>query len=395
VLALRAQALFDGWTVTRGRVMVLVEGDRIVAVDRSGAAPPPHADVVELSEATLLPGLVDAHVHLMFEPTGHPLADVVGVADDVVLSRMRANAGRALAAGITTIRDLGDARYLTGRLRSVWTDGPQLLMSGPPITRSGGHCWFLGGEADGVDGVRAAVAQRVAAGVDVVKVMATGGLMTPGFGVHESQYGPAELRAACAAAHDRGLTVTAHAHGPQGIAESVAAGVDGVEHASFLTADGVELNPETVDRLAAAGVFVGATEAWLPGGPPLPPDVAARLDQCRANVVRMQRAGVRVVCSSDAGVGTRKPHDVLPHGVVLFGSLGFTSVEALASATSVAAQACGVGGSKGRLAPGFDADILAVAGDPTLDLRALLHVRAVFRAGRQVDPPLSATPGAL
>jgi imidazolonepropionase-like amidohydrolase len=99
---------------------------------------------------------------------------------------MRSNAARALAAGITTMRDLGDARYLTGRLRSAWTGGPELLMSGPPITRRGGHCWFLGGQADGVDGVRAAVAQRVAAGVDVIKIMATGGLMTPGFGVHES-----------------------------------------------------------------------------------------------------------------------------------------------------------------------------------------------------------------
>jgi imidazolonepropionase-like amidohydrolase len=149
--------------------------------------------------------------------------------------------------------------HLTGRLRSAWTGGPELLMSGPPITRTGGHCWFLGGEADGVDGVRAAVAQRVAAGVDVIKIMATGGLMTPGFGVHESQYGLAELRAACEAAHECGLAVTAHAHGPRGIAESVAAGVDGVEHATFLTPDGVEFNAGTVDRLAAAGVFVGAT----------------------------------------------------------------------------------------------------------------------------------------
>jgi imidazolonepropionase-like amidohydrolase len=245
---------------------VLVEDGRIVTVDRSGAAAPPHAEVVELADATLLPGLVDAHVHLAFEPTGHPLVDVLGVDDEVLLSRMRSNAARALAAGITTVRDLGDARHLTGRVRSGWTGGPELLMSGPPITRTGGHCWFLGGAADGVDGVRAAVAQRVAAGVDIIKIMATGGLMTPGFGVHESQYGPVELRAACEAARGFGLAVTAHAHGPRGIAESVAAGVDGVEHATFLTADGAELDVDTVDRLAAAGAFVGVTEAWLPGG---------------------------------------------------------------------------------------------------------------------------------
>jgi imidazolonepropionase-like amidohydrolase len=130
LLALGAQGLFDGVAVTRGRVMVLVEGDRIVAVDRSGAAPPPYAEVVELTDATLLPGLVDAHVHLAFDPMGHPLVDVLGVDDEVLLSRMRSNAARALAAGITTMRDLGDARYLTGRLRSAWTGGPELLMSG-------------------------------------------------------------------------------------------------------------------------------------------------------------------------------------------------------------------------------------------------------------------------
>ena len=130
-------------------------------------------------------------------------------------------------------------------------------------------CWFLGGEADGVD---------------VIEIMATGGLMTPGFGVHESQYGPIELRAECEAAHDCALAVTVHAHGPRGIAESVAAGVDGVEHATSLTADGVELDVDTVDQLAAAGVFVGATEAWLPGGPSLPAADALRLEQCRANV---------------------------------------------------------------------------------------------------------------
>ena len=258
-------------------------------------------------------------------------------------------------------------------------------MSGPLITRRGGHCWFLGGQADGVDGVRAAVAQRVAAGVDVIKIMATGGLMTPGFGVHESQYGPAELRAACEAAHDCGLAVTAHAHGPRGIAESVAAGVDGVEHATFLTADGVELDVGhggstrgggCVRRchrgLAARGAAAAARRCAptraVPGQ--RRPDAAGR----GPRGVQFRRRG-RVA----------KPPDVLPHGVILFASLGFSTVEALAAVTSVAARACGVGSRKGRLAPGFDADILAVAGDPTTDVRALLKVRAVFRRADGFD----------
>ena len=105
--------------------------------------------------------------------------------------------------------------------------------------------------------------------------------------------------------------ITAHAHGPAGIADAVAAGVDGVEHATFVTAGGVELDERTVDRMAVAGTAVGATEAWLPDGPPLPAVAAGRLEQCWANFARMHRAGVRVVCCSDAGIGPRKPHDVL------------------------------------------------------------------------------------
>jgi imidazolonepropionase-like amidohydrolase len=383
MLALRAGGLFDGSTAVPGLVQVLVDGGRIVAVDRSGAAPPGHAELVDLPDATILPGLVDAHTHLVFDPHEHP-AGVAEETDEVLLARMRTHAERALAAGITTLRDLGDVRYLAGRLRATWPDGPELLFSGPPITRTRGHCWFLGGEADGVAGIQAAVAERAAAGADVVKVMATGGLMTPGFGLHESQYDRAELAAAVATAHDAGLPVTVHAHGPGGIADAVAARADGVEHATFVTEDGIVLDEQVVDQIAVAGTTVGATEAWLPEGPPLPPAAATRLEQCWANVERMHRAGVRLVCSSDAGVGPRKPHDVLPHGAVLFGRLGFSNTEALSAVTRTAAEACGLGARKGRLAPGYDADLLAVAGDPTADLRALLQVRAVIRAGRRV-----------
>ena len=178
--------------------------------------------------------------------------------------------------------------------------------------------------------------------------------------------------------------ITAHAHGPAGIADAVAAGVDGVEHCTFVTAGGVELDERTVDRMAVAGTAVGATEAWLPDGPPLPAVAAGRLEQCWANFARMHRAGVWVVCCSDAGIGHRKPHDVLPHGVILFASLGFSTVDALVSATSLAADACGLGHRKGRLATGYDADLLAVGGDLAADMTSLLDPRAVFRAGRPV-----------
>jgi imidazolonepropionase-like amidohydrolase len=262
---------------------------------------------------------------------------------------------------------------------------PEIVAAGPPITRVGGHCWFLGGEADGVAGVRAAVAEHVARGVDVIKIMATGGAITPGWLPHESQYTVEELVAATETAHASGKPITAHAHGGQGIARAVAAGVDGIEHCSFFTEDGVEPDWETVAVMADTGVFVGATEAWLADGPMLAPHLADRLAQRSTNFARMRDAGVRMVCCSDAGAGPRKPHGVLPHGVVHFGGIGWTNTEALSSVTALAAEACGLAARKGRVDVGYDADLLAVAGNPLERLEDLFRVRRIWRAGNMVD----------
>ncbi|PZS27877.1 MAG: amidohydrolase [Pseudonocardiales bacterium] len=391
MLVIRGARLFDGLAARPGHPSVFVEDGRIIAVDLAGAEPPTDATVVDLGEVTLLPGLVDAHVHLCFDPATDPVRQMLAEDDATVLERMRRNARRALRAGITTVRDLGDRGYLALSLRD---DGPadteplpEILAAGPPITPTGGHCWFLGGQADGVEGVSRAVAERVEQRVDVIKVMATGGMLTPGFGMHESQYGRAELGAAIAAAHQAGVPLTAHAHGPQGIRDAVVCGADGIEHCTFVTETGVGLDLGTVDAMAAAGTFVGATEGFLPGAPPPPPTAASRLERARANLGLMHRAGVRVICSSDAGVVPSKPHDVLPHGVMLFGSIGFSNAGALAAATAHAAEACGLAHRKGRIRPGYDADILAVAGDPMARLDALLDVQAVFRAGIEVASP--------
>jgi imidazolonepropionase-like amidohydrolase len=299
---------------------------------------------------------------------------------------MRRNARKHLRAGVTTVRDLGDRDYLAVSLAREYADGtgPEIVAAGPPITRTGGHCWFLGGEADGVAGVRSAVAERVGRGADVIKIMATGGAITPGWSPHQSQYARAELIAATEAAHSLGRPITAHAHGVRGIVDAVAAGVDGIEHGSFFTEDGVEAHWETVAAMAAAGTFVGATEAWLPDGVMVAPHLAERLERRSENFARMHREGVRLVCCSDAGAGPRKPHGVLPHGIVHFGSLGFTNEEALSAATALAADACGLSHRKGRIKAGYDADFLAVNGNPVHRLEALFDVRAVFRAGRSV-----------
>jgi imidazolonepropionase-like amidohydrolase len=388
MLAVRVARLFDGVSsVLVEQPFVFIDRGRVVGV-QAGGAPPAGVEVVDLGAVTLLPGLIDAHLHLAFDASDDPVGYLAGARDDEVLDGMRAAAARCLAAGITTVRDLGDRGYLAVRLREELAaspvSGPQVLAAGPPITTRRGHCWFLGGEANGVDAVRAAVRERAERGVDVIKVMASGGQMTPGTHSHSVQYGLDELRAAVEEAHRQGLPITAHAHATAAIANAVAAGFDMIEHCSFITADGVDAPQDLVDLIARAGVFVTQT-VGLVAGRALRIQLAAAPEDMIDAVQRLRTAGVPIVCATDAGVAPSKPHDVLPYGVAALVNLaGFPPVEALRAVTSVAAQGCRLGGRKGRIAPGFDADLLAVHGNPLTDIAALRNVAAVFRAGYQV-----------
>ncbi|GKQ39168.1 amidohydrolase family protein [Streptomyces sp. A012304] len=381
--AVRAQRLFDGHTVHDGPVMILVEDGVITDVDLSGAVPPDGVPLTDLGDVTLLPGLVDAHSHLAFDPLGHTETQMLGDDDATVLARMRTHAGQALRAGVTTVRDLGDRGYLALRLREEYERGPHIVASGPPITRTGGHCWYLGGEADGAEQAARAVEERARRGVDLIKVMATGGMTTAGSDPGSAQYTPAELRAITRTAHELGLRVTAHAHGASGIADAITAGVDGIEHCTFITRSGVRPNPRTVDAMAEAGVFVGCTVLEPMDG--MPAEMLAVLEAMWENMAAMHARGVRVVCCTDAGVAPFKPHDVLPRDLAYFASQVATNTAALVSVTSLAAESCGLGHRKGRLAPGYDADLLAVGGDPAHDIAAIRNVRAVYQAGREVD----------
>ncbi len=393
--AVRGARLFDGQALRDGPAMVLIDGGRIVDVDLTGAEPPPGASVATHADATLLPGLVDAHSHLAFDPAGDTERQMTRDDDAVILGRMREHAQAALRAGFTTVRDLGDRGYLALRLRPELADGtagPHIVAAGPPITRAGGHCWYLGGQADDADSAVAAVAERARHGVDVVKVMASGGMSTQGSRPGGSQYDAAELRAIVAAADRFGLPVTAHAHGAQAIADAVAAGVRGIEHCTFMTATGVRRVPATVDAIAAAGVVVGATVVRPRAD--MPAEVLRTIEPYWENQAYMLRRGVQVVCCTDAGINPVKPHDVLPSDLLYFAAQVAPAAQALASVTSLAARACGLGDRKGRLAVGYDADLLAVRGDPIRDLAAIQRVLAVYRAGRRAWPQDEATPPA-
>lgn len=385
MLVIRAARLFDGDSAALvADPIVLVADGRITAIETGGDVPA-GAEVADLGDVTLLPGLVDSHLHLAFDAGPHPVDRFSSAGDEEVLAGMRRAARTALAAGITTVRDLGDRGYLAVRLRDELaadpTAGPQVLAAGPPITTSGGHCWYLGGQADGVDGVRAAVRAHARRGVDVIKLMASGGELTPGSHSHRSQYGLDELRAAADEAHRHGLPITAHAHATQAVADVLAAGFDSIEHCTFMTEDGIDERPDLIEALAASGIVVSATVGMLPGTE-APPRIAARLAALTTHLGRLRDAGITMVGSSDGGIGPPKPHDILPYGVVMLANFGWSAVDALRAVTSAPARLCGLGDRKGRLAPGFDADILAVAGNPLADPEALLDVRAVYRNGQ-------------
>lgn len=386
--ALRAGQVFDGLAF-RGPGEVVVDSGVVVAVGRAAGDVP----VVDLgTDATLLPGLVDPHVHLVFDATDDAVPDIQQVPDGELMVQVRERARAMLAAGITTARDLGDRRYLTLPLRRELLDrpdaGPELLCAGPPLTTPRGHCWFLGGEVEPeAAALRAAVAERAERGVDVVKVMVTGGELTPGSDGGIVQFDRAALDVVVAEARLHGLPVAAHAHAPAGIASSLAAGVDSIEHCSFMTADGVHPDDDLRQAVAASGVVVSLTLGFAPTDRPMPQRLRERLPALLAGVRRMIEAGATVTVGSDAGISPVKPHDVLPYGATGLARLCGDTEVAMRAATSVASRACGVAARKGTLSPGYDADILAVHGNLAEDVEALHAVTAVYRAGHQVAGP--------
>jgi imidazolonepropionase-like amidohydrolase len=385
LIVLRAAWLFDGISSTLiPDPVVVIDGSAILAVTSGGNAPE-GAAVTDLAGATLLPGLVDTHVHLAFDASADPVGGLARREDAEVVEAM-ADAGRAaLRGGVTTVRDLGDRGYLSLGLRGR-TDLPTIVAAGPPITTPGGHCHYLGGAAaPTIEGVRAAVREHATQGVDVIKIMASGGNLTPGSRQDLAQFPPEVLRAAVEEAHRLGLEVTAHAHAVSAIANAVAAGVDGLEHVTFWTEDGVDAPAHLIRLIARQRIVVGATVGLVPvPGVAPPPAVAARLPGIIANTRRLYEAGARMVAGTDAGIAPVKPHDVVRHAPAMLRQLGFSQAEGLRAITSAAAGVCGLGHRKGRITPGFDADILAVDGDPIADPDALHRIRAVYLGGAAV-----------
>ena len=394
--AIRAAHAFDGTRFLPGGATVLLEAGRIVGV-RPGTADLPDGVAVTEHAGTVLPGLVDAHTHLVADATIGGL-ERAGVMSDAELDAVIEESLRAQAlAGVTTVRDLGDRGYRTLAFRDC-PGLPRVVASGPPITVPGGHCHFLGGAVDG--DLRAAVAEHAERGVDVIKVMASGGFATPGTDQLGAQFSAAELTALADAAHGAGLPVVAHAHSLVGIQNALAAGVDGIEHFSGLTGDGIRIDDDLLDEVARRGVRVGLTmgsdrsfHALLSAPPPSLAKLISSLGVTTFDefyVLRMslfprlRKHGVTVVSGVDSGLAPFKRHGNVWRTVGEMVEGGYTAADALASATSVAAEACGLAGETGRLAEGYAADLLVVDGDLAADPAVLGRPRQVLVRGTPV-----------
>ena len=399
-IVIRGARVWDGESAeaSAGPCRIVVRGDRIEAVDRdvpvvgsASSVEPAGEEDIDLDGCFVMPGLIDAHVHLGLDPEIMTPAEQLAVPADVRRAAMATRARAMLEAGITTARDLGGGDYmeldLRDRIASGEAVGPRVLCAGQPLTRPQGHCHFWGGGADTAEAQREVVERQIAHGVDWIKVMATGGVFTPGSDVRSAQFDRSELEAICRQAGAAGRSVAAHCHGTAGIRNAALGGVRTIEHCSFAAKEGfgADFDASVVDDLACRSAFVSPTVnlGWGRRVTDEKGSPSAFFDRMSEVMHRLRHAGVPLIASTDAGI-PGVAHHRLAEGLLAFQRFaGLSNVELLQTATSVSARGLGLEDVTGRVAAGLEADLIAVARDPTLDPTTLLARRSgSWPAGR-------------
>ncbi len=397
-VAVHAGHLLD---VTSGKVlndqMLVIEDGRIVGAGAAAEAKiPADAVHIELPNATVLPGLIDAHTHLTMEPKFGYERLAISVPRETLTGAK--NARLTLLAGFTMVRNVGARDFSDVALRDAINagdvPGPRLLVSGPALSITGGHCdnnmlpseyhAVSDGVADGVAAVQHKVRENIKYGADLIKVCATGGVLSLGDNPQASQYTMEEMKAIVADAHRLGRKVAAHAHGAEGIRWAAEAGVDSIEHGSYIDDAGIAAMKEHGTYLVPT-LYLGDWMIDNAGLTHLPAPLMAKAQEvipaARKNIAHAFASGVKVVFGTDAAV---YPHGLNAHEFAVMVRLGLTPLQAIQAATVNAADLLGWTGKVGSLEPGAWADIVAVNGDPVKDVTTLEHVKFVMKGGEVV-----------
>jgi imidazolonepropionase-like amidohydrolase len=396
ITVIKAGKLID---VATGRVrtdqVIIVQGGRISAVGAAGVtAAPAGATVIDLSNKTVLPGLIDTHTHVTGDPTLPPYYGYgISVPREAL---MGARFGReTLLSGVTTIRNVGASGYSDIALRDAINAGdvigPRILASGPALGITGGHCdsnmlapeYGERGEgvADGVDAVRAMVRKNVKYGADVIKYCGTGGVFSKGTRVGLQQYTPEEVAAIVDEAHMHGRKVAVHAHGANGIKVALKAGVDTIEHASLIDQEGLELAKKNGAFLSMDIYNTEYTQSEGPKRGELEEFLRKDREVAQAQRDNFRKAvqmGIKLTMGTDTGVHR---HQDAPKQLAYMVEYGMTPMQAIQAATTVGAEALGIQSEVGQIAPGYSADIVAVTRHPLDDIHAMDNVEFVMKQG--------------
>lgn len=408
-VVIRAHRLFDpvSGAMTNDPVIV-ISADKIQTVSAANAAISPTARIIDLGNATILPGFIDVHTHLTMNAGG-------GGYEGLGISTPRAaligakNARLTLLAGFTTVRNVGAEGYSDVALRDAIDAGdvvgPRMQVSGPPLGISGGHCdnnllpfefhYSAEGVADGEQAVMHRVREVIKYGADVIKFCASGGVFSKGDNPLLEQYSPGEMKVLITEAHRLGRRVATHAHSAIAIKDAVRAGVDSIEHGIFIDDEGITLMKEQHTYLVPTSYplfWFEQHEAELHLPPWVVEKAAIIIPAAKKNVAQAFKAGVRVALGTDAGV--------YPHGLNggEFGSmvqLGLTPVQALQAGTVNAAELMGWSDRVGAIRPGMFADMVAVQGDPVSNIHVLEHVQFVMKGGVVYRDEISHSSSAL
>ena len=406
---IKAARIFDGTgsPASSGKAVLLNDG-QIAAIGAVGELSAPdgaNLTIKDYGDATILPGLVDGHTHMM-APGDGTHGDITGnEQDDVLLMRALQNARTFLHAGVTTARENGAKNRVGFSLKEGiqrgLSEGPEMVVSGRPITITGGHFWYCGSEADGVEGVRSEVRKLIKEGADFIKIMATGG-STWSSNPLQASYTVEEMAVIVEEAHRFGKLTAAHCASMQGIKNALDAGVDMIIHCVFEDETGMyEFNEPLAEQLAAAKAWVNPTlhvvqsgielterigydRGWLTKEEQASIDDSKQSLETRVDSVnKLVNMGVRMIAGSDSPWGAYPPGEFVKEMIALT-KAGLTTTEALVTGLSHAAESIAVGDQAGTLVAGRPGDILVVAGDPTADLNALWKVKDVYKSGTRV-----------